>query len=519
MARIRLLTAHALPGAIVEERFTVDQAMHRKADLLLLGGLIAAAAALRFSLLGARSFWFDEAFSVTVARLPLGQIVRYVAQTDPHPPLYYLLLHGWLRLADSPEMARALSMIFGILTILATWGLARTVGGRGLAAVAGVLAAVAALGIQASVEARMYPLLSLLVVTSTLLLWKATEESLRRWPWPAYVVTMAAALYVHYFAFLLVPAHLVFVLLYRRHSVRSMLVAVGAALLAFGPWWPVVFDQVRAGNASPVWKGVMPPTAPLNIVALSSFGGYLLGLGGYLVDHRRWAPSQLLLVLPFLALAATGAVAMGRRGAGTLMTAAWGIPLLALVAASLATGIFYAIPRYASFVQPFFLLLLAQGILTVSARGRRVVPVLVLTAVIVLNLTVLGLTLADPAYQPYDWAGASRHVRAHWQPGDGLIFYPGPARVAFGYYFPVSGAPAATLSPPSWDARLTRAQLVRGIPSFPALVKDAGRFWFILTEPLPVEVGKALMEAADRSYVRRQVLDFRYVYVLLYEHR
>jgi uncharacterized membrane protein len=47
----------------------------------------------------------------------LGQMVHLTA-IDIHPPLYYTLLGGWLRLAGStPELARFLSVLFGTLVI------------------------------------------------------------------------------------------------------------------------------------------------------------------------------------------------------------------------------------------------------------------------------------------------------------------------------------------------------------------------------------------------------------------
>ena len=38
--------------------------------------------------------WLDEALSVNIARLPLGDL-RAALQRDGAPPLYYVLLHVW----------------------------------------------------------------------------------------------------------------------------------------------------------------------------------------------------------------------------------------------------------------------------------------------------------------------------------------------------------------------------------------------------------------------------------------
>src|SRR6185436_1082752 len=40
--------------------------------------------------------WADEALSVAIARLPVDRILSALRH-DGAPPLYYLLLHGWMR--------------------------------------------------------------------------------------------------------------------------------------------------------------------------------------------------------------------------------------------------------------------------------------------------------------------------------------------------------------------------------------------------------------------------------------
>ena len=490
--------------------------------LVLLAG-VAAALVLRVAVLDARSLWFDEAFSVAIARLPAAQIWNLIARTDAHPPLYYLLLHVWLLLGDSPGVIRSLSLVSGMLTVAVAWFFARELGGRALATVTAVLLGTAALAVQASVEARMHALLGLLALGATYALWRAATGESRPWVWAAYTATMALAFYVDYFAFLLVPAHLLYLALHHRREravQMRFLLALGAALLAYTPWWPAVAQQLAGGRADRIWQGAMPLTAPLNMVALSSFGGYLLGLGGYLLDDGRWSWGQVLLVLPFLVLLGAGTVTMVRRGAGTLLLLVWAVPVAILIGASVVTGLFYAIPRYAAFVQPFFILLLAQGILALALRERRTATLIVLTTgIIVLNLAVLGATFDDPRYQPYNWAAAARYVEARWQPGDGLLFYPQTARVAFGYYFTERGSDAVTLYAQPWTSRPSRAALVRALPPISALLHNADRVWVVLTEPAPPESRQALLAALERTYRRREGVDFRYVYVLLYERR
>ena len=60
--------------------------------------ILIGAIALGFNLyrLGSPSIWFDEAFSVELARQPLPLIWHIIWGPEPNMELYYLLLHFWL---------------------------------------------------------------------------------------------------------------------------------------------------------------------------------------------------------------------------------------------------------------------------------------------------------------------------------------------------------------------------------------------------------------------------------------
>src|SRR6266567_812325 len=66
----------------------------------ILIGLLLFGLALGFGLyrLGDPSIWYDEAFSVELARLPLPLLGGIIFGREPNMELYYLFLHGWLRL-------------------------------------------------------------------------------------------------------------------------------------------------------------------------------------------------------------------------------------------------------------------------------------------------------------------------------------------------------------------------------------------------------------------------------------
>lgn len=64
-----------------------------------------------------QSFWRDEAFSYLLAKKNILEIIIHSAK-DFNPPLYYIILHFWIKIFGSSEIAiRSLSLIFFWATI------------------------------------------------------------------------------------------------------------------------------------------------------------------------------------------------------------------------------------------------------------------------------------------------------------------------------------------------------------------------------------------------------------------
>src|SRR5215467_2234762 len=64
------------------------------------GILFVAALCFNFYRLGVPSIWYDEAFSVELARQPLPLLWHIIFGPEPNMELYYLFLHYWLILTS-----------------------------------------------------------------------------------------------------------------------------------------------------------------------------------------------------------------------------------------------------------------------------------------------------------------------------------------------------------------------------------------------------------------------------------
>src|SRR3954449_13308127 len=95
---------------------------------LVLALIAVAGAALRFATLSTQSFWLDEAIAINSARLDLGGMIDSLARTEGNPPLYFLLLDGWMRaFGDSEAAVRSLSALIGTATIVVAFEIGRRI--------------------------------------------------------------------------------------------------------------------------------------------------------------------------------------------------------------------------------------------------------------------------------------------------------------------------------------------------------------------------------------------------------
>jgi uncharacterized membrane protein len=236
---------------------------------------LAAAVVARFFVVS--HLWLDEALTVNIARLPLRDIPGALKH-DGAPPLYYFLLHGWMQVFGSGDVAvRALSGVFGTAALPAAWLAGRRLGGRRVAVMALVLVSASPFAVRYAVEARMYGLIILFTLAGVL----AVEAALRR-PSPpalgAVAVVSGLLLLTHYWALYVVAVTFV-ALVVRRHWAVAGAVAAGGVL--FIPWTPVFLYQLAHTGApwgSPAGPGALVDTV-LDFGGAPYDAGKLLGAG------------------------------------------------------------------------------------------------------------------------------------------------------------------------------------------------------------------------------------------------
>ena len=176
------------------------------AHWITLALLFACCVAIRLVCLACKPFWFDEAFSVEVARLTWPNFLHLLWWREANMSLYYVLLRGWLHFGQSPYFIRSLSVLMAALTLPAIYWLGRLLFDRRVVLIVAALFTFNAYDVRYSQEARSYSLFLLLATLSSgLLVWWLAEPSRRRLR--GYIAASVLAAYSHFYALLLIAAH------------------------------------------------------------------------------------------------------------------------------------------------------------------------------------------------------------------------------------------------------------------------------------------------------------------------
>ena len=210
--------------------------------------LLAAGALLRLLGLGTRSLWFDEAATLVVARAPLRDIPGLAARDQVGSPLYYVLMHGWMRAFSDPRLGlRFFSAACAIAALFAFRGLCGRLLPPRARAFALFLAVFSSYWIHAAQDGRVYALLLLVCLWSTRAAWDLSERPSGR-RWTAYAALAALGLYVHYYYAILLLAHAGWLFWRWRAApwrLAECAAAHAAAALAFAPCLGFLAFQVR----------------------------------------------------------------------------------------------------------------------------------------------------------------------------------------------------------------------------------------------------------------------------------
>lgn len=297
--------------------------------------------------------------------LGLGTITS-VLKRNVHLPAYFFLMHYWVSWFGTTEFAlRFPSVCLGALAALMLFFLGKELFGVLAGFLSALLMALSPEQIYFSQQARMYPLLTLLAISSTYLLVLIQRKPKKLSLLISYAVISILGLYCHYEYSFFLLGQIAYVWIFSklgRESFRTWLLVHGGIGLAFLPWVINSFAQKTHSPEVIAWinghltgnqilievltklaRLVSVPELPLGWLstilafALMMFGAVML----------RSQHSKLFLLLLWIVLPAAGIVLMDQILGTRALT----------------------ITRYWLIVGPPLLLLLGLGIIQIKQKA------------------------------------------------------------------------------------------------------------------------------------------------------
>ena len=409
--------------SLFEPRATAGQLEIGLRGLLMLASIMAVGLGLRLFRLDYMGYWHDEVISSFAARPPALEIFRSITANDTHPPLYHILLHFWgARFGYEIISLRLFSVLISLLCVPAVYLLGRTLLGHATGLVAAALMASSPFLIFHGQQARMYPLLTLLLLLTTLAFLAAWRRG-GAWRWALFGLAAAAGFYTHvYFGFSLLGLNLwalaesVRLRQLDRRAWAGLILAQLVAVLCFSPFLLTMLTLTSAVVADFWIRGSSPLSWLFALMAILNNATLLDGQAPLLLVLLLYVPAVSALVLAV-------AFAVGQIWRGSDEGPVWALLLFALVTPCLVATVLSLTVRpilldrsLIGVSGPLFILLAGAAV-----RGWQRWLTRALTAAVAVSI-VAGLAITYPsAPAPHSLQPPLDALFSARRPGDAVI--------------------------------------------------------------------------------------------------
>jgi hypothetical protein len=390
----------------------------------LLVVLIAVSAVIRTRYISGQ-FWMDEAITTGIASHSLSAIPG-ILRFDGSPPLFYLLLHIWIRLFGSSEAAtHTLTLLFGLLCIPAGMWAGWSLFGKRAGMYAAVLFAFSTFLTQYAQETRMYELMGLLGILATAAFIHGFIYRRRRYV-AMFAVCEALMLYTHAWGIFfgvgsvlaLIPVLVNSEPDARRAIIRDAVFAYAGVLILFAPWLPnFIYQSTHTGAP---WAPPPRFGAPV-LISRDLIGGDRITIG--------------LVLAAVIGFGSLFTRRYRRTREATMMWTLIALPLFTLLVAWLASQITPA------FVSRYFAPALG-AVMLFAAWGAARSGVVGLVAVLLSIVFVVHISSYTPQYKS-DMRDVGGEMAPLLHRGD-LVVSGQPEQAPLAYYYLPGGLQYAT---------------------------------------------------------------------------
>lgn len=377
---------------------------------ILLFVILAIGACLRFYHIGHLSFWNDEIASVLYAQT----YYRYLFNLDPNMSLFYTIVHYWVLIFphSSSVVFRSITATFSIISILVMFYLGKSFESKqpkrvsvGLASA--FLIAINVFQIQYAQEFRAYSLVFLLTSLSTFFLIKSVEHTEPKNKWDVlYIITSAASVYTHFFALLIILAHIITIpiLLFGKTGIFKISRFLRNYIFITILICPLVIIGAHAGTSIVSW------ISPLTYDIFINFLKTITGNKDSLLPTIYAALVIIGITSSVLSLWNKNLI---EKWKFFLILSCSFIPLIVTILFSLMVQPIF-IDKYLIIITPYLAILTATGMVNFVASYRDwkigMIPISFALSVNILFLSAKGIDNYYTYSQKEDWKGASQFL-------------------------------------------------------------------------------------------------------------
>ncbi len=386
--------------------------------------------------LGTSSLLIDENTTYQLSSLPLKELFQELPKNDPHPPLYFIVMHFVLKISESEFALRLFSLVCGLASLPLVYLLCRPVLGQEAGFWTVALLAVNSMFLFCCRFARMYSLLFLLVVVSlyAYVVW-FTRPSVRTWL--LLCAASVAMLYTHYFGVLIIALETI------HFATRSLVCSVrgrsrAGKLVSSNLGAYASYIAVVGLSSLPFWHWYGKATArnvPVNVPNLS-----LAWLAQSFKDVLSWPYLEgafvPLVVTVVMGILCTVGIVQGLR-----TNPLWGsfhvLVLLSVPCVVLASLAYFKnnyAPRFFVVLLPSLFMFCGKGCAWVCRsfaemggllKRRRWSEHIILTHLgmwlLLIALPMIKLIVPRLTIEPYPWKEVGGFLSHHIEDGDAVV--------------------------------------------------------------------------------------------------
>lgn len=376
-----------------------------------------------------QSLWLDEAINIVSAKnYGFWDFITKYSIGDFHPPGYFALLWVWTKLGGYGEIwVRLPSVILGIVTVWLVYLLGKEIFSKKVALLTALFMAIAPLHVYYSQEARMYSLATFAAMLSFYFFWRVINKG-NLGNMVGLVIGNALVVYSDYLVYLIFPAQLLYIIIWKRNILMRVIVVWMFNLMIFVPWLFIFPKQLSTGT-----------------IAATTLPGWASVVGGAGMEELALIPIKTIFgrisfenktLYGIVAVAAVVMYGWIFFNLKKLDLASKVLICWIVIPVGLAFIISFFIPILSYFrmifILPAFYLLLAKAIDNLSVH--KVFWKLVVLIICLISLLSLTVYYMNPKFQREDWRAAVKEIDELAQQNGVILFESNNLPLPFIYY-------------------------------------------------------------------------------------